>query len=459
MNDRSAAEGQADPGHDRDVIEGRVPGARANVENRDSAMNAPSHSDPFTGWLAAHAVPLTHLDPEAPLEDLEPLREIVGDARVVALGENSHFIDEFSLLRQRILRFLVERCGFSVLAFEYGFSEGFPLEAWAQGQGTDDDLSAHLAESIPVGVDEPLRWMRRHNATAAEPVRFAGIDVPAAGGSLLPALAPVADYLRETDPEALPLIQQAIRIAEKFAGASAASAAPAWTRLASSEQDALSAILMRLLVRFRAVALLYVSRTGRDGYDIALRRLEAACHADYGFRAMAGLYAGGGLTADTSARDAFMAGSVLWHLERFGPEARVVLAAHNAHIQKTSVLFDGQLTALPMGQYLHDRLGDDYFALALTSVSGQTADMRLDEGARFGFAVEDTTLRPPEPGSIEAAFADAGLGLGIADLRQAPHETGPDRIRIQSAYVHTPVLEAFDGVLSVPASTVADVRF
>ncbi|GAA0934832.1 hypothetical protein [Nonomuraea longicatena] len=72
--------------------------------------------------------------------------------------------------------------------------------------------------------------------------------------------------------------------------------------------------------------------------------------------------------------------------------------------------------------------------------------------------VDDTALQPPEPGSVEAAVAAAGLGLSVADLRRARPETGPDRIRIQSAYVHTPVLEAFDGVLSTPASTVADVQ-
>ncbi|WP_043626394.1 erythromycin esterase family protein [Nonomuraea candida] len=421
-------------------------------------MPASSHLDPFTGWLREHAVPLGHLDPEAPLDDLEPLRELIGDARVVAIGENSHFITEFAHLRQRILRFLAERCGFTVLAFEYGFSEGFPLDAWAQGQGTDDDLKTLLDATIPVGVEEPLRWMRRHNATAGVPTRFAGIDIPAAGGSLLPALAPVAGYLRDVDPETLPAIEQAMRIAGSFAGASAASAAPAWTRLPAAEQDALSAILMRLLLRFRAVEVLYVSRSDRHSYDVALRRLEAACHADYGFRAMAGLYAGNGWTADTSGRDVYMAGSVQWHLQRSGPGTRIVLPAHNAHIQKTPVSFNGRLTGLPMGQHLHHALGGDYVALALTSIGGHTADMRPDENARYGFAIDDTPLQPPEPGSVEAAFAEAGLGLSIADLRQAPRETpGPDRYRIQSAYLHTPVLDAFDAVLTAPASTVADL--
>ncbi|ONM49853.1 erythromycin esterase family protein [Nocardia donostiensis] len=415
---------------------------------------------PLSGWLRDHAVPLTHLDPDDPLDDLEPLREVTGGARVVAIGENSHFITEFAQMRQRILRFLVQRCGFTVLAFEYGFSEGFPLDAWAQGAGTDDELAAHLAGTIPVGVDEPLRWIRRHNATAATPVRFAGIDIPAAGGSLLPALGPVADYLREVDPQTLPAIETATRIAASFAGASAASAAPAWTRLSAADQDALSAILARLLIRFRAVEPLYVSRSDQRGYDIARRQLEAAVNADYGFRAMANLFAGTGIAADTSARDSYMADSVLWHLQRCEPGARVVLAAHNAHIQKEPVSFDGHLTGFPMGHYLHRALGDDYFALGLTSTEGHTADMHPDENAPFGFAVEPTPLQRPEQGSIEASFTDAGLGLGFVDLRRARREAtsgpAPDRTRLQSAYLHVPVLDAFDAVLNTATSTVAD---
>ncbi|MFI8875653.1 erythromycin esterase family protein [Streptomyces sp. NPDC055243] len=422
-------------------------------------MPATTDPTPFTDWLNGHAVPLSHLDPDAPLDDLEPLRGMIDGVRVVALGEHSHFIAEFAQMRQRILRFLVERCGFTALAFEYGFSEGFPLDAWAQGQGADDDLAAHLAGTIPIGLQEPLRFLRRHNRTATPPVSFAGIDIPAAGGSLLPALTPVADYLRQIDPETLPTVQAAMRIAESFAGDSAAVAAPAWARLATAEQDTLSALLARLLIRFRSLKPLYLSRGDRRSYDIALRRLEGACHGDYTFRAMAGLFAGDGLTADTSARDLYMAQSLLWHLNHLEPDARVILVAHNAHIQKTPITFDGHLTGLPMGQHLHNALGDAYFALGLTSPTGHTAEMRRDEKAPFGFAIDDTPLGPPEPGSIEAAFADTGTGLGMADLRRARTKnlSGPDRIRLQSVYLHTPVLDAFDGILSTPASTIADI--
>ncbi|PPJ02890.1 erythromycin esterase [Nocardia nova] len=424
----------------------------------------PESSTPVSlaDWLRDHAVPLTHLDPDGPLEDLEPLREIIGAARVVAIGENSHFITEFQRMRQRLLRFLVERCGFTVLAFEYGFSEGLLLDDWAQGAGTDDDLADHLAGTIPVGVGEPLRWIRRYNGTGATPVRFAGIDIPAAGGSLLPALGPVADYLREVDPQTLPAVETAMRIAGSFAGASAASAAPAWSRIPAGDRDTLSANLARLLIRFRAVESLYVSRSDQRGYDIARHRLEAACHADYGFGAMAGLFAGTGLAADTSARDSYMADSVLWQLRHREPGSRIVLAAHNAHIQKEPVSFDGQqLAGFPMGHYLRRALGDDYFALGLTSTTGQTADMFPDENASFGFTVAATPLEPGEPGSIEAAFAGAGFGPGLADFRRArgavSPEDRPSRTRLQSAYLHVPVLDAFDGMLDTASSTVADL--
>ncbi|GCD47914.1 erythromycin esterase family protein [Streptomyces paromomycinus] len=415
----------------------------------------------FSGQLRERTAVLRTLDPEEPLDDLEPLRALIGDARVVALGENSHFVEEFGLARERMLRFLVQRCGFTVLAFEFGFSEGFALDAWVQGQGAEEDFARQTAAAVPIGLSGPLHWLRRHNRTATPPVRFAGVDVPAAGGSLLPALAPVAEYLREVDPDGLPLVQDAMKTAERFGAASMALAAPAWSRLGTDEQDALSAALVRLRIRLRAMEPLYVERGGRREYDIALRRAEAACHTDHQFRAMAALYAGGGSPADTSSREVFMADSVRWLLDRAAPGTRVVLPAHNAHIQRTSVSFDGRLTGLPMGLHLSHALGEDYFALGMTSVHGRTAEMHLDENTAFGFRVEDTALGTPEPGSVEAAFEEAGLGAGIGlaglrDLRGTDGSGGPDRIRMQSGYLHTPVAEAFDGILSVPSSTVVD---
>ncbi len=273
-----------------------------------------SNSNHFVPWLSRHATGLTSFAPDAPLDDLEPLNDLIGHARVVAIGESSHFIREFWLMRQRILRFLVERCGFTVLACEFGFSEGIPIDSWVRGSGVEADLEPLVAGMLPLGFTEQLQWLRRNNAHASNPVRFAGLDIPAAGGSLLPALEPLSEYVRQVDPGSVPRLAEALRIASKFAGRSMATASPAWARLDAAEQHALTSTLARLLIRFRAAALLYIGRSDQSSYDTALRRLEAACCADYHCSAMADLHAGRGLMADTTGREIYMAESVRWHL-------------------------------------------------------------------------------------------------------------------------------------------------
>ncbi len=415
----------------------------------------PDSPSAFTAWLRDHAVRLDTLDPDAVLDELEPLRELAGEARVVAIGESSHFVSEFTRARQRILRFLVERCGFTQFAFEYGFSEGFALDRWVRGEGSLDELPKVAEAASAWGAGDLMRALRGLSERSGGEVGFAGIDIPAAGGSLLPALVPVADYLRTVDAEGVAVLETAIETAERFAGGSAVVAAPAWAKLDPAEQAGLTAALARVLLRFRALEPLYVERSEQQAYDVAVRRLEAAVHADYMLRAGNELFAGTGLPADTSVRDRYMAESVRWHLEHGGPGTRIVLAAHNNHIQKTPVAYGGVLTTLPMGQQLDRMLGADYVAIAVTSTADHTADMRLDEAAPVGFRVVDAPLEAPQPGSVEAAALAADVRLGLADLRQAPREAaeGLDRIRSQSAYMETPVAAAFDAVLVTPTVT------
>lgn len=75
-------------------------------------------------WYRARAKVLRTLDDKASLDDLEPLRDIIGEARVVAIGEGAHFVSEFASARIRLLRFLVERCGFTMLVASNEFSRG-----------------------------------------------------------------------------------------------------------------------------------------------------------------------------------------------------------------------------------------------------------------------------------------------------------------------------------------------
>lgn len=100
-------------------------------------------------------------DPALDHEDLEPLRAWIGDARIVGLGEQTHGTRELRRLHHRLLRFLVEEMGFTVLALESDLINGWDLDAWIHGGEGDPGLLLRGLLKTEEVVDM-LRWMRRH---------------------------------------------------------------------------------------------------------------------------------------------------------------------------------------------------------------------------------------------------------------------------------------------------------
>ena len=136
---------------------------------------------------------LRTLDPADPDDsDLEPLARIVGDARVVCLGEGAHLAHEFLLARDRMTRFLVQRLGFGALVLESGYAEGLTLDRWvAGGPGDLTELGVH-AVGHGLGDNEPTRtqlaWLRGRSG-----VRVAGMDLPGSGTDPGPAVRECLD--------------------------------------------------------------------------------------------------------------------------------------------------------------------------------------------------------------------------------------------------------------------------
>jgi erythromycin esterase len=406
----------------------------------------------ITEWLRQHVASLATTSPAGQLDDLEPLREIVGDARVVAVGEGAHFVAEFADLRARVLRFLVERCGFTALYAEYGLHAGFAADRWVRG--VDDGDLADFGGELSVGVNGLLlRWLRDYNATAARPVGFAGVDLPTSS-ALAPVLALVVAYLEEVDPEAVAQLAPAVALAERIGGGSAVLTSGRVLEFTDAERNLLTATLNRAMARLRALAPQHVERAGQPAYDQAERYLEAACRLDYMYGVMAGVFSGTGMSGDGSVRDQYMGESVRWHLDRAEPGARVVLVAHNYHIQKTPVVHGGEFAAFPMGHVLAREFGDAYRAIALTHTGPTVPEMEVvPDLPPVGFRVVDTALAEPAAGTIEAKLVAAGLGAAttLVELRGLPATV--EYIRAQSATTYAPMPAAFDAVITTPTAT------
>ncbi|HZX07122.1 erythromycin esterase family protein [Kribbella sp.] len=349
------------------------------------------------------AVPLTTVDPEAEFADLGRLRELIGDARIVALGEGAHNVTEFYRIKDRILRFLVRELGFTAFVMESGYAEGLTVAEWIRGGTGPVDAVARDGITYRFGECEPMRrqleWMRRQNGR----VRFYGMDLP--GSSTSPGSAVRACLARMPRH---PGDEELLRLSE-LGGRT--EAAIRLDRMPAAERFQLLDGLTRL--EDRAAVL---------GDEIAIR-CAASLHAFV--EELAGPVSG------PYPRDVFMADTVRWIADR---EDRIVVSAHNAHVQRTPFL--GRTT---VGGMLP---ADGVVVIGTTYGTGP--EVRFTERSARPFDC-DVTLeqRVPPPNSIEARLDRLGYPIALVE----PADMVAEGMLSNGEFVPTDCAAAYDALI------------
>jgi erythromycin esterase len=436
--------------------------------------------------LTSSFTELATLDPRAGLTDLDFVAGLVGDAAVVAIGESTHYTHEFYLLRHRLTRYLIERLGFTAIAFESGFSEAFATDDWICGG--PGELAGVQAAGLTylfgecAEMADLLSWLRGVNSGRTRPVRFYGIDLPASCGSLQPALRAVERFLARADPELAgpglgrpglgrPGLGRLSELAASFVAADprcdaeTRRALQAYCALPRPDRDELTGLLADLTARFDAVELSYRERAGDAEFEVAREHLRVARQLDMWLRDNATAAAGEHPFFDINIRDASMAQTVDWILAR---EERVIILAHNLHIQRlpygASWLSESGAAsaASSLGQHLTARLGDDYRVIGTSFSEGEVVGTETAAEAS-GWNVRDVVRRldPAGPDSVDGLIAAATAGAPgpcVLDLRaltaaDAALLSGPRPMRALDQYVEVPVTAAYDALVHVPTVT------
>src|SRR5688572_12479949 len=60
--------------------------------------------------------------------DLQFLKTVIGDRRIVQLGESHHSVAEYGAMKTRLIKFLHQEMGFDVLAFESSIYECYAAD-------------------------------------------------------------------------------------------------------------------------------------------------------------------------------------------------------------------------------------------------------------------------------------------------------------------------------------------
>lgn len=336
----------------------------------------------------------------------EALEEIVGDARVVLIGESSHGTREFYEARAEITKWLIEeKKGFCAVAAEADWPDAYRVNRYVRGRG--DDASADDAlkgfERFPAWmwrnttVRDFAGWLRTHNAQCRADGRreaggFYGLDLY----SLHRSMQEVIDYLENVDPDA------AQRARERYAcfdhaGADDGQAygfAAAFGAGMSCERQ-----VVDQLVELQRTGLQYARRDGllaEDELFYAQQNAQTVRNAEVYYRSMFG-----SRVSSWNLRDQHMfqtLKALRAHLHHHdGEPARIVVWAHNSHVgdaRATEVGADGQLT---LGQLVREGYGEQAVLIGFTTYSG-TVTAASEWG---GGVAERKVVRPALNGSIE----------------------------------------------------------
>lgn len=133
-----------------------------------------------TNWLKKNITTFKTADPKTSNEDLCFLKDIVGSARIVSLGEGTHGTSEFFKMKHRITKYLAEEMGFTIFAIEANMPEAKAVNDYILN-GTGDPRKAleglYFWTWNTQEVLDMIEWMRGFNASKKGRIQFVGFDM------------------------------------------------------------------------------------------------------------------------------------------------------------------------------------------------------------------------------------------------------------------------------------------
>jgi erythromycin esterase len=342
----------------------------------------------WTDWIIANHDPIRSLTSDS-FADLQFLKLVVGDRRLVQLGESGHGVSEYDHLKVRLIKFLHQEVGFDVIAFESSIYECYRANQTADQHSA---MNWHAEEVVPL-----FAYIKSTRETA-RPLTLAGFDTQISSFSGVQErswfLRTVVEKLDE--PYA----------AEVYTTDS--------TFLAESGAGRLTTFLQTHGVAYQARyrELVHFLDTNEGALVAAfpatpavplIARQTAWSMIQY----IAQLQAESGTVERTESRDFGMAENLTVLLDRIYPDKKVVTWAHNFHIRHASEeVITGYGSPQSMGTWLYERFEDDLY----------TVGFYMGRGRAAWNSRQVYTVGPMQPNGLESVLFQPRIKHLFVDL-------------------------------------------
>nr|WP_295866903.1 erythromycin esterase family protein [uncultured Chitinophaga sp.] len=365
-------------------------------------------------WLKTHAIPLKTVDAGHGSDDLQGLKPLIGDARIVALGECTHGSGEVFRMKHRLLEFLVTEMGFRIFAIEANLPETNIMNEYVlYGKGTaEKGLDAlyfwtwHTREVLAMA-----KWMRAYNiAHPDKMVQFTGFDMQFSKG----ACDNLQQFATQYATDLKPLMDSVVRYCEQLR-----AAGPAQTP-GREDNARLKDWLAQTGALLKKNRQRYALQAGDSIVEWQTRNL-VVLQQYFSLATQHG--------SSFNIRDQAMAENIEWLAKRY-PDQKMVLWAHNGHVSKHPAVMGGQL----------DRaFKKKMVVIGFSTTKGTYTAIRKGELKR------DNVLAAPVPRSFEQYAQASGLGNFVLDIRKRQLQDEPASWLLRHARLRSIGSIAMDG--------------
>lgn len=131
-------------------------------------------------WIRKTAIPFKTDEPIDDHSDLASLKKMIGNRRIVALGEATHGTREFNRMRHRMVKFLAEEMDFTFFAVEASMTQARAVNRYIlTGEGNPKEALKGLIFFTIYTREflDMIEWMREFNTSGKGRIEFYGLDM------------------------------------------------------------------------------------------------------------------------------------------------------------------------------------------------------------------------------------------------------------------------------------------
>jgi erythromycin esterase len=363
-------------------------------------------TDPTVQWIQQHAIPLKTTDQGVPDTDLAPLKQIVGNASIIGLGEETHGTHEIIDLKARLTEFLISKMGFTTFVLENSWGPSQTVDQYINGgsKNINDVMHTGLFPSWQTQEYRTLlNWMRAYNAdpTHTQKIHFLGMDCQTVSQS---DFNTVERYIQKVDP------RQAAYVQQRYASISQPETPyTLYGKIDASTKQRYQDQAQQVYDLLQAHQKIYRDHSSPQEAAFALQTARVIVE----FTTYYNSNTPSEYAENFGQRDSFMADNVIWiHDHAAGNNPKLIVWAHDAHIADGSYYAYGP----NMGNDLYNKYANSYLAIGTT----------LHQGSyRIYQATGTTTTKLPTPGwaTYNYILGQTRFPLYMLDLRRVPQGT------------------------------------